>query len=644
MMLYDFWKLIIVTSLLCACVQAADENYSPTDSGMPLNLRVRTDAPMMEDEPPELFSPQRRFVVNGVGGRKPSKSFYDYGAPVIPLSPSRSAYQPNAFCGSRPDTPDFSRSKQSKQNFQDAVRQTQQSAENFKEQQQDPWRSQAPQQNQEALMNAVRGDQSYHEQPPREYDNPTIYDRQMSYTAHDEDVENPRAPADVYPAQTGRQQPTPPSRRKTTQSVTSGTHSRRPSRPSPLNQRPSLQSPPSPTKISIYGSLYPQDPNSIADGGYEGLPQQHQLPQSGAAPGFSNPGSRIASRHQSGTDTLLAAEAWRVYGPCSNTPSMRNSPANTKKTSRPASIQRVPEELIQIQQQLQQNGQMLYDEDEQREPEQAPRAAPYSHSKITDLFSNTDREHSAMWLNSYALPPCEVAYSINSGSIVCFGGEGWLSGLIRCCSEQWRDNKLGISHVGMVLVATPNEMEAVIEDCADKQGLQMLKNKQELVRYMLDEMKKQFGKKGNAKRDRNTLFLLHATGKYGAHIVPLQRYVSAYRGNVFLRNLENPIPMVDLLQGIYCNLGKPYNHNFWRMLRAVNAGNADDEEHTMFCSQLVASMLMYAKFPVRDGTLTINVTPAQFTSTYGGRVGEEEHSILSGLAKREVALKLFVRY
>lgn len=239
-------------------------------------------------------------------------------------------------------------------------------------------------------------------------------------------------------------------------------------------------------------------------------------------------------------------------------------------------------------------------------------------------------QHSAMWVNHSASVWERKRTELKTGDLVCFAGKGCVSWGVRLGLRGYYNNPLGVSHVGVVLVAVPNDMINFIDYCAEKL-LNSTKHGEKKGKYMKDCINKSFSGEG---KNESNLFLIHATGKYGVHIVPLWPYVKSYKGDVFVRKLKNDKLKYDKLESqIYQDLLKEYNANFFNMNRAVHDYNIDRSDGSMFCSQLVGDLYQSVGILHKDASfLAVNVTPAELTSRNGG-------DLLRDCAKDEVVLK-----
>lgn len=273
----------------------------------------------------------------------------------------------------------------------------------------------------------------------------------------------------------------------------------------------------------------------------------------------------------------------------------------------------------------------IYDDDSNAGSRIPTMRAPDRKTKLSLMLQSTQHVDYATWRYKKALPPNCKNIVLQTGSVVCFGGDGGISSCIRCCIGNYR-NPLGISHAGIVLVARRQEMKEIIDFCYEFGSLNSNSDRDRVKSHMMHAIDIA------CLTDDPGLFLMHATGKYGVHIIPLLNYVIKYPGHVFVRNFEHPIPLYTLLERIKRNVGKKYHANVWHMFHALSNRNESSLDTKMFCSQLVADMLAAAGiFDNSDSVIPVNVTPAQLSSPC-------PEDILKDIAGDEIALKVKIRY
>lgn len=251
-------------------------------------------------------------------------------------------------------------------------------------------------------------------------------------------------------------------------------------------------------------------------------------------------------------------------------------------------------------------------------------------NELSFLFDDRFRTHDSAANDFFA----HEAIRMTTGSILLFGGNGAVSSVIRKKTNQNQNNPLGISHVGMVIIATPHLIRDVIEIARRHGGLHYTKGSEERKKKMLDDIIQilQF-----CEPDDLTAFSLHSTGKRGVHIVPLQLLLARYDGNVFARILSTPVPLKDLLPHIIRELGKTYNANLGELAKSTAKANKHIKDPSkQFCSQAVASLLQSVGL-LPDRTLANNFTPGDFCSN-------AIHDYLAGVADEESLLKSRIDY
>lgn len=236
------------------------------------------------------------------------------------------------------------------------------------------------------------------------------------------------------------------------------------------------------------------------------------------------------------------------------------------------------------------------------------------------------------WINTHSNASiAEEKVVITTGSLLSFGGSGMISNTIRKFSKD--PNPLGLSHVGLALVASANEIIALIERSAYNGGLHFLAEKGKHLKVSMIET---IQEECRHRMDEADVFCLHSTGEEGVHIEPLSTLVSNYEGNIFVRSLKTPLALADLLEIIIRDVGKEYNFDIKQFAKSINNKNKKEQNNKRFCSQLVADI--YKEFDIIDSTLMgNNVVPAEFCS-------HSTSDLLKDYAEAEKVLKIYINY
>lgn len=203
-------------------------------------------------------------------------------------------------------------------------------------------------------------------------------------------------------------------------------------------------------------------------------------------------------------------------------------------------------------------------------------------------------------------------FPIATGSILVFGGNGKVSTVIRSQTSKNGTNPLGISHAGIALVLTPELARHLIELAQNHGGLHYTKGSDERRQMMLDDLARILHFCANNQKE---VFCLHSTGSRGVHLAPLQLLLARYDGNVYVRLVNEPIPLRSLIPVIVRELGKTYNANLVELAGAVKRSNKKTRDRSkQFCSQLVARILQDAHLLPHDFSPN-NYAPNDFCST-----------------------------
>jgi hypothetical protein len=238
---------------------------------------------------------------------------------------------------------------------------------------------------------------------------------------------------------------------------------------------------------------------------------------------------------------------------------------------------------------------------------------------------DANHSDSILWNNHWEFGNQNVW--ITNGSLLSFSGSHGVSRGIRKQTKK-QNNPLAVSHVGIALVGTPNEMYRLINQSMQYGGLRFNSNQPvvaracEYMQSLLSEMS------GNVP----DVFCLHSIAKYGVHIAPLCRVIDEYDGHVYARALDTAIPLENMIKVITSDLGLGYNFNIREFVRCVNDKNKKTNNAKLFCSQLVAHIYKDCGLIQRD-IVTTNVTPAEFGSACND-------DLLRDHARTEVPLKV----
>lgn len=233
------------------------------------------------------------------------------------------------------------------------------------------------------------------------------------------------------------------------------------------------------------------------------------------------------------------------------------------------------------------------------------------------------------WLNPSDSRVLVREIVVTTGSLLSFEGQGMVSGLIRKFTKD--PNSLGLSHVGIAIVASANEVLAIIEESARMGGLYFFKDQtEEIKKDMIQTIRNKF----HRRMDEPSVFCIHSTGHMGVHVVPLRVLIDTYEGNIFVRRLFEPIHLHDFLSLLAREIGKRYDFNPNRLARCARDGNKTEQNDKTFCSQLVA--ILYRDMGILPPDIQANnVSPAEFDS-------RSPNDLLKGYADGEKVLKLLI--
>lgn len=219
---------------------------------------------------------------------------------------------------------------------------------------------------------------------------------------------------------------------------------------------------------------------------------------------------------------------------------------------------------------------------------------------------------------------------ISTGSLFLCGGLGSLSDVIR--QQQKEKNPLGVSHVGLIIVATINEIMNLLDDCKTHGGLYYNPHGTDHYESMAQSLRRLSKHIG---RDQQEAFCVHSTGKHGVHIDPLQILLPKYHGNIFVRKIRRPLSLPSLREVLIREIGKEYNANLAELKKATRGKNKKKKDPlTAFCSEAVA--IIFMELGILPRSFANNFTPASFCSH-----GED---ILPNIFDEEVPLKTAIKY
>jgi hypothetical protein len=264
--------------------------------------------------------------------------------------------------------------------------------------------------------------------------------------------------------------------------------------------------------------------------------------------------------------------------------------------------------------------------------DEAPRAfnalsppVQVSHNEVLDI-NHVDYTN---WQNQLWQLGDDSLIEISNGSLLAFSGIGTISKQIRAYTKE--DNPLLVSHVGIALVGTANEMIRLIERSRMYGGLRLNANVKQVAgscEYMLRLL-------GELDPHKVDVFCLHSTGSHGVHIAPLNTLISEYVGHMFVRSLHEAIPLQNMIDILTASIGNGYNFRVSDLVRSVNDKNKQSNKVKQFCSQLVAETYKDCGI-IPKHIVSMNVTPAEFYSGYEG-------DLLANAANKERMLKVYLK-
>jgi len=200
----------------------------------------------------------------------------------------------------------------------------------------------------------------------------------------------------------------------------------------------------------------------------------------------------------------------------------------------------------------------------------------------------------------------ECPVYITNGSLLGFSDNGFIGNTVRFLSF---DNKTGLSHVAIALVAYPSEMLRLISLSIKAGGLS--KREQYFINVQLKDIcdvypyleLKEDSVIVSVPNEEMEVFCLEVTGKDESIIrgiqprvliAPLKVTEKEYSGNVSVRRLREEIPMEMLAEHIIENLGigmfskaEGYGTTIYRMIMATYRINAVANSETWFCAEFV---------------------------------------------------------
>ncbi|MDR3285404.1 MAG: hypothetical protein LBS83_01830 [Holosporales bacterium] len=233
--------------------------------------------------------------------------------------------------------------------------------------------------------------------------------------------------------------------------------------------------------------------------------------------------------------------------------------------------------------------------------------------------------------------------NITNGSLLGFSDSTIVGRIIRYLSD---DQKYGLSHVGMAIVAYPSQILEIIRKASEKGGLSkrdkkytqaQLKVMYEAYPYLENVVNGKYPEdevldlfclesSGNAKEVLKVLFPR-------VQISPMNQIVSGYDGNVCVRVLNEAIPMSELEQEIIKNLGISYEKKVFQLLNSTSDGNKKEDNSSWFCSELVAFLYKTCGVIEDKNICSNNVIPKDFST-------RSNVDVLRGKATDELWIKI----
>ncbi|GHS94720.1 hypothetical protein AGMMS49949_08660 [Alphaproteobacteria bacterium] len=234
--------------------------------------------------------------------------------------------------------------------------------------------------------------------------------------------------------------------------------------------------------------------------------------------------------------------------------------------------------------------------------------------------------------NTYTFKGQFQEFPIKTGDLIAFGGNGTVSQYIRKHDPHPDLNILGITHVGIALVGTGNDIRTIIQKSCTEGGLnnQDKKRQSKMVKDMKDTFR-------NVTKEKS-VFCFHSTG-VGVHISLLEYESERYDGNIFIRPLLEPVFLEDkrVVREVVTYLGKPYAHT-GELFKSLKNRNFSSSSDAVFCSQLVYNFYRLSGLIDLDAESS-NVLPSSLVSTAGA-----DDLLKAIAAAAEIPLKIQLNY
>ncbi len=227
---------------------------------------------------------------------------------------------------------------------------------------------------------------------------------------------------------------------------------------------------------------------------------------------------------------------------------------------------------------------------------------------------------------------------ISNGAVLNFASNGAIGNTIRSAtSVNQTPNDLGLTHTGIAIV---DEVMYVYDLAND-----ILRTGDESVekyaKYAIDRIGDEFSEIiDNEDTTFVGVFALESNGSASqvlqgifphVQISPLRSVVKEYDGNVYFRNLHNPLSASFTRVFLEKNIFRSYEIYPAELLKATKGLNSEEKTEYVFCSELAA--LVYEQAEVIEPTNVSNVLPEHFCHL------AMRDDILRGFAYNDVPLK-----
>ena len=238
-----------------------------------------------------------------------------------------------------------------------------------------------------------------------------------------------------------------------------------------------------------------------------------------------------------------------------------------------------------------------------------------------------------------------------SGSTLLYSADGAIGAAIKlACGFSKVENPNKITHAGIAVVESPRMLHNLILELmpADsKVDPHSELDYDEAIHMLQGLLKNHRSIISSADAAANNVmvpFALEANGSASdvlsglmphVYLTDLSQSIRDYKGNVFLRNIKEPVARAYTTEFMREHLGRSYEvpGTLLDLFRSVEGTNRKERTENVFCSELVA---MYYKGAgiVAPSVNASNVVPAMLS------VRADEYDVLQGKAGEEIPLKL----